>query len=296
MRVFGAILCLSCLSPLLVHAQNSAKTDPNRIGDRKVSGTVNFYSLEKEIALGRQLAIEVEKQARIVEDPIIAEYINRLGQNLARNSDTRFPVSFKLIDSEEINAFTLPGGHIFVSTGLFKLSDNEAELASAIAHELGHAAARHSTRLESRNQLVSFATLPLILLGPAASSLSSAAAPMALFKFSREFESEADLLGLEYLWKAGYDPNASVDLFERVESTEKRTPGRVSRLFQTHPPTEDRLAKTQDQIQTLLPARGEYVINTSEYEAIRERLSMLTPKPAAPPKPTLLRPSEQPQQ
>ena len=292
MRVSAILLLLLAVAP--AQSQTSAKKDPTLIGERNVSRGVNFYSLEKEIALGRQLAIEIEKQARIVEDPILSEYINRLGQSLGRNSDTRFPLSFKMIESEEINAFTLPGGHIFISTGLFKLSDNEAELASVISHELGHAAARHSTRMDSRSTLLSFASAPLIFFGPLGSALSGTA-PLALFKFSREFETEADLLGLEYLWKSGYDPNASVDFFERVESTEKRQPGRVSRWFQTHPPTPDRLAKTQEWIQTLLPSRGEYVLNTSEYEAIRERLYLLLPR-VEPTKPTLLRPSEQPLQ
>lgn len=291
MRIPAVVVLLA--AAIAAQGQSSAKKDPTQIGERNVSRGVNFYSIEKEMALGRQLAIEIEKQARVVEDPILAEYINRLGQSLGRNSDTRFPLTFKLIESEEINAFTLPGGHIFISTGLFKLSDNEAELASAISHELGHAAARHSTRMDSRSTLLSYATLPMIFLGPLGSSLSSAAAPLALFKFSREFETEADLLGLEYLWKSGYDPNASVDFFERVESTERRQPGRVSQWFQTHPPTQERLAKTQQWIQTLLPQRAEYVLNTSEYEAIRERLNLLQPK-VEPAKPTLLRPSEQP--
>ena len=267
-------------------AADARLKDPGAIGARSVSGSLNFFSIEKEIALGRQLAIEVEKQARLVDDAILTEYINRIGQNLVRNSDVEFPVTFRLIESDEVNAFTLPGGHIFINTGLIRISGNEAQLASAIAHELGHAAARHATRQATRSDLIEAGTLPLAVIGGwaglAAREVATAAAPMALFNFSREFETEADLLGVEYLWKAGYDPGASVDLFEAVESTERRHPGSVSQLFRSHPLTSDRIAKTEKNIDSLLPARGEYVVNTSEYEEMRERLNRMTVKSAEP--------------
>ena len=273
-------LAFALLCAALPLSAADKKKDPNEIGDRNVAGKLNVYSLEKEMALGRQLDIEVRKQARIVDDPIVSEYINRLGQNLARNSDVTFPVSFTLIEADDINAFTLPGGFIFVNTATLRLSDNEAELASVMAHELGHAAARHATRQATRNELVSAGTLPLFLLGPwtglLAHSAASLATPMFLFHFSREFETEADLLGIQYLWKAGYDPSASVDMFERVESTERRKPGSVSKLFLTHPLTADRIEKTQKNIDELLPGRAEYIINSSEYEAVRDRLAELS--------------------
>jgi predicted Zn-dependent protease len=273
MRRAAAVLAIAAISGHALAFAKDKKKDPAEIGDRNVSKGLNFYSLAQEMALGKQLAIEVEKQAKIVDDPFVSEYINRLGQNLARNSDVTFPVTFQLIEADESNAFTLPGGYIFINTGLLKLSANEAELASAIAHELGHAAARHATRQASRNQLVSMGTLPLaVLAGPAARLAANAAVPMAFLKFSREFETEADLLGLQYLWRAGYDPTASIDLFEALESTEKRQPGSVSKLFRTHPLTPDRIEKTQKNIDALLPSREEYVLNTSEYEDIRARV------------------------
>jgi predicted Zn-dependent protease len=260
------------------------KKDPSAIGDRKVSGSLNFYSLEKEMAMGRQLAIEVGKQARFVDDPMVSEYVNRLGQNLVRNSDAAFPITFRVVESDEINAFTLPGGYVFINTGLIKLTANEAQLASALAHELGHAAARHATRQATRNDLISAGTLPLAIVGGwvglAAREAAIATVPMAFFRFSREFETEADMLGLEYLWKAGYDPGASVDLFEAVESTERRQPGSVSQLFRSHPLTSDRIGKTQKNIDSLLPAREQYILNTSEYEEIRERLNGTAKRPA----------------
>ena len=276
-----AVVCLTAPAFAQEHKKDNKK-DPTEIGDRNVSKGLNFYSVEQELALGKQLALEVEKQAKIVDDPIVAEYINRLGQNLGRNSDVTFPLTFKLIESDEINAFTLPGGYVFVNTGLLRMSGNEAELAAAIAHEIGHAAARHATRQASRNQLVGMGTIPLVIFGGvggvAARQAVNMAAPMAFMKFSREFETEADLLGIQYLWKAGYDPTATVDLFEALESTEKRQPGSVSKLFRTHPLTQDRIEKTQKNIDKLLPSRTEYVLNTSEYEDVRARVESLTVK------------------
>src|ERR1700728_268197 len=279
MTRLAAILVLAAASIHVPAYAGDKKKDPTEIGDRNVSKGLNFYTLDQELALGKQLSIEIEKQAKIVDDPIISEYINRLGQNLARNSDVTFPVTFKLIEADEIDACTLPGGYIFVNTGLLELSGNEAELASAIAHEIGHAAARHATRQASRDKLVSMGTLPLaVLAGPAARVAMNAAMPMAYMRFSREFETEADLLGIQYLWKSGYDPTASIDLFEALESTEKREPGSVSKLFRTHPLTPDRIEKTQQNIDKLLPARAQYVLNTSEYEDIRARLEELSKK------------------
>ncbi len=268
------------LMPAASALAGDSRKDPNEIGSRNVSKGVNLYSIEREMALGKQLALEVEKQAKVIEDPIIAEYLNRLGQNLVRHSDVTFPVSFKMIESEEINAFTLPGGFIFVNSAILKLSDNEAELASVLAHELGHAAARHATRQATREQVINLSAIPLSVFGGIAGlavrQLAGITAPMAFFHFSRAFESEADQLGIQYLWKAGYDPNASVDMFERVESTERKRPGAVSKLFRTHPQTAERIEKTQKDIEQLLPQRSEYTVNTSEYEDVRSRLYEIT--------------------
>ncbi len=294
-RLLTAALAISALSMQvsLQAGQSDKKRDPTAIGDRNVSKGLNFYSLDKELALGKQLAIEVEKEAKIVDDPIVAEYINRIGQNLARNSDVTFPLTFKLIEADEINAFTLPGGYVFINTGLFRLSANEAELAAALAHEIGHAAGRHATRQASRNQLLGLSTIPLILFGGwggvAARQAASVAEPMAFMKFSREFETEADLFGVQYLWKAGYDPEAAIDLFEALESSERRQPGSVAKLFRTHPLTRDRIEKTQKDIDALLPARKEYVINTSEYEEVRARLKELPQQRQVETAPTLRR-------
>jgi len=288
-RALRSIALLTAAAALACAGET--KKDPDAIGHRKVSGSLNFYSLAQEMALGKQLSIEVEKQARMLDDFTVTEYVNRLGQNLVLNSDVKIPVSFHVIDSGDMEAFTLPGGFIFIDTGLIRLSGNEAQLASVLAHELGHAAARHATRQATRNQLAGLGSIPLALIGGwsglALSEAARAAAPMTALKFSREFEIEADLLGLQYLWKAGYDPTASVDMFEAMASTEKRQPGRMARLFRTHPVTTDRIDRAQKNIDELLPPREEYVINTSEYEEIRARLfaadrSAKTPEPARP--------------
>jgi len=292
--LLAIVSALPLISPAFA-AGKDKKKDPTEIGGRNVGKGLNFYSVDQEMALGRQLANEVRRQAKIIDDPLVSEFVNRIGQNLARNSDVNFPITFTLIESEEVNAFTLPGGYVFIDSGLFKLSANEAELAAAIAHEIGHAAGRHATRQASRNQLIGLGTIPLSIFGGIAGmavrQATNAAAPMAFMKFSREFENEADMLGIQYLWKAGYDPSASIDLFEALQSTERRQPGKVARLFRTHPLTADRIEKTQKNIDIMLPARSEYVLNTSEYEDIRARLEMLTPTAPADDekRPTLIR-------
>jgi predicted Zn-dependent protease len=298
-RPFAGILALLCGAGLLC-AGDGKRNDPAEIGNRKVAGGPNFYSIERELALGRQLSLEVERQAKLFDDPIVSEYLNRVVQNLVRHSDVTFPVSIKIIESEQPNAFTLPGGHMFIDTGLIRLSESEAELAATLAHELGHVAARHATRQATQGTIANIATIPLSLLGGPVGALARNAAtiamPMSFLKFSRVFETEADQLGLQYMYEAGYDPSGSVDIFERLESLERKRPGTVAQLFNTHPMTSDRIQKAQKNIQSQLPPREEYVINTSEYEDVRSRmLSLLNSHKAgvvADNKPTLLRTGE----
>jgi predicted Zn-dependent protease len=254
----------------------SKEKDPDEIGNRDVGKGVNFYSIEKEIALGKQMAQEVERQAKIVDDPVIAEYVNRIGQNLVRNSDAKVPFTIKVIDSEEINAFALPGGFFFVNTGILLNADNEAEMAGVMAHEIGHVAARHGTRQATRGEIAQIGSIvPLIAVGGMAGyglyQAMGLVVPMGFLKFSRNFESEADMLGIEYMYKAGYDPGAFVDFFEKVQSQEKRKPGTMSKLFSSHPPTEDRITHSQEMIQKYLKAKPEYVLSTSEFSDVKTR-------------------------
>ena len=282
-RTFGARAALAVLMVLVVPfagiAGNDKKKDPDAIGDRDVGKGVNFYSLEKEIALGKGLAQEIERQARIVDDPVVAEYVNRIGQNLVRNSDAKVPFTIKVIDSEEVNAFALPGGFFFVNTGLVLKADTEAELAGVMAHEIAHVAARHGTRQATRGEIANLATIPLIFMGGWAGygirQAASILIPVGFLKFSRGFESEADMLGLEYMYKTGYDPTAFVDFFEKIQSLEKKKPGTMAKVFSTHPPTDDRIQAAQKNIQTILKAKPEYVVTTSEFNDVKTRLASL---------------------
>src|SRR5579884_775578 len=270
-----ALLAALMLVPATGHATDKKK-DPDEIGNRDVGKGVNFYSLEKEIALGKQLAGEVERSAKIVDDSVISEYVNRIGQNLVRNSDAKVPFTIKVIDSEDVNAFALPGGFFFVNTGLILKADNEAELAGVMAHEIAHVAARHGTRQATRGELANLATIPLWFMGGwtgyAIQQAAGLAIPMGFLKFSRGFESEADMLGLEYMYKTGYDPTAFVDFFEKIETLEKRKPGTMAKVFSTHPPTDDRIRNAQKNIQEILKAKPEYVLNTSEFNDVKARL------------------------
>ena len=270
------LLTLAVAFPALA---NNKEKDPDLIGDRDVGKGVNFYSLEKEIALGKQMAQQVEKESKIVTDPVVSEYVNRLGQNLVRNSDAKVPFTIKVIDSDEVNAFALPGGFMFVNSGLILKAGDEAELAGVMAHEIAHVAARHGTRQATRGELMQIGTIPLIFMGGwtgyAISQAASLAIPMTFLKFSRGMESEADMLGLEYMYKAGYDPEAFVDFFEKIETLERRKPSAVSRVFSTHPMTEDRIKAAQKEIQEDLKPEPEYVIDTSEFDQVKGRLANL---------------------
>jgi predicted Zn-dependent protease len=270
----GLLAAFGLLSSLAL--AKDKKKDPDEIGNRDVGKGVNFYSLEKEIALGKQLAQEVEREAKIIDDPIIAEYVNRVGQNLVRNSDAKVPFTIKVLDSEDVNAFALPGGFFFVNSGLMLKAESEAELAGVMAHEIAHVAARHGTRQATRGALINYASIPLIFMGGwtgyAIRQGAGLAIPLGFLNFSRGFEREADYLGLQYLYKSGYDPTAFVDFFEKIQSLEKKKPGTISKVFSTHPMTDDRIEAAQKEIQEILKAKPEYVVNTSEFNNVKNRL------------------------
>ncbi len=239
-----ALLAVPAWSGLAQDSKNKPMDDPDAIGNRDVGQGVNFYSLAKEIALGRQLAQEVERQAKVITDPTIAEYINRVGQNIVRNSDAKVPFTIKVLDSEEVNAFALPGGFFFINSGLILKADTEAELAGVMGHEIAHVAARHGTRNATKGQIAQIAMIgaaigiPYGWTGYAVEQGASLAIPMSFLAFSRANEREADRLGLQYMYKAGYDPAEFVDFFEKVETMEKRKPGSIAKVFMT--PSHDR--------------------------------------------------------
>jgi predicted Zn-dependent protease len=263
-------------------SHDGGKNDIDAIGNRKVGGGKglgNWYSLEKEIALGKQFAQQIESSVKLVQDPVVNEYVNRIGQNLVRNSDAKVPFTIKVIDSDEINAFALPGGFFYVNSGLILAADEEAEMAGVMAHEIAHVAARHATRQATRGQLANIASIPLIFVGGgigyAVRSAAGLALPMTFLTFSRGFESEADYLGLQYMYKTGYDPQAFISFFEKIQAKEKKKPGTLAKAFSTHPQTPDRIEKTQHEIAHVLPARDQYIVNTSEFNEVKARLAAL---------------------
>jgi len=260
-----------------VNPKNS-KEDVEAIGNRSVGKGVNFYSLEHEIALGKGLAQEVERSSKLIDDPVVTEYVNRVGQNLVRNSDARVPFTIKVIDSDEVNAFALPGGFFYVNSGLILRAQEESELAGVMAHEISHVTARHGTKNATKGEMMQLATIPLMLLGPvgwAGYGLYEGlniAIPLTYLKFNRDAEREADFLGLQYMYKAGYDPNAYITFFERIQADEKRRPGTIPKVFSTHPPTPERIENSQKEIARILPARPEYIVTTSEFDSVKARL------------------------
>ena len=259
-----------------------SRADVSAIGNRSSVGHgLNFYSLEHEIALGKQLSAEVERQAKFINDPVVTEYVNRVGQNLVRNSDAQVPFTIKVIDSDVVNAFALPGGFFYVNSGLILHADEESELAGVMAHEIAHVCARHGTKQATKGEIAQLAMIPAMifipytLAGYAIYQGMQFAIPMAFLQFTRTDEAEADYLGLQYMYKAGYDPNAFVAFFEKVASDEKKQPGTIPKIFSTHPPTPERIKASQKEIATVLPQRAEYIVTTSEFDVVKHRLQLI---------------------
>jgi predicted Zn-dependent protease len=272
---------LASQQPIKSYHDGSVR-DIDAIGNRNIGcqrSMGNWYSIEKQIAMGQEYSRQVETSSKLVVDPMVTEYVNRIGQNLVRNSDALVPFTIKVVDSDEINAFALPGGFFYVDSGLILAADNEAELAGVMSHEIAHVAACHAARENTRGQLLNLASIPLIMIGGPIGYAGYQAAgllvPLGFLKFSRGFESEADYLGVEYMYKAGYDPQAFTAFFEKVKNLEKHKPGTISKAFDSHPQTPDRIERTQQEINTLLPAEAEYKVDTSEFEDVKARLGAI---------------------
>ncbi len=280
-----------------------SEADVNAIGNRKVGHGPDFYSLQSDIAIGKFYADQVDRQAKFVTDPVVNEYVNRVGQNLVRNSDAKVPFTIKIIDSDVVNAFALPGGFLYVDSGLILRADSEAELAGVMAHEIGHVAARHGTRDQTKQDIVQIASIPAAIFIPyswagyAIYEGMDFGIPMTFLKFKRGDEREADYLGTQYMYKAGYDPNAFVSFFEKLEADEKKQPGTIPKIFEDHPPTPDRIEAIQKEIETVLPSRDEYIVTTSEFDSVKHRLEMIENnqrvKNSGPNKPTLRKRTDQ---
>ncbi len=275
--------------------KRASKDDVLAVGTRNIGGKGigNWYSPEQEIGLGREYSQLVEEHAKLLTDPVVTEYVNRIGQNLVRNSDAKVPFTVKVIDSDEINAFALPGGFLYVNTALLTETQSEAELAGVMAHEIAHVAAHHATRQMTHSQMLTLATIPLIFVGGgvglAVREAVNIAAPLTVTKFSRSYESEADYLGVEYLYISGYDPQAYISFFERIKALEKEKPGAIAKIFSNHPETQQRIRRAQAEIAKILPPREAYVISTSEFDDVKLHLMTLESRRARDPTRPVLR-------
>jgi len=264
---------------------DGGKTDVDAVGNRNVGcgrGVGNWYSVEGQVAQGRRYAQMVESQIKLVNDPVVTEYVNRIGQNLVRNSDAQVPFTIKVIDSDVVNAMALPGGFFYVNSGLILAADEEAEMAGVMAHEIAHVSACHYGREMTRLNLLQIASLPAIFMGGALGygiyEGMGLGIPLTFLHFSRGFEAEADYLGIEYMYRAGYDPSAFVSFFEKIQAMEKKKPGTLSKAFDSHPQTPDRIEKSQEEIRKILPAKQQYVVTTSEFDEVKARLAAIENK------------------
>jgi hypothetical protein len=272
--------------PAQVHVKQGSVEDVNAVGTRNIGGrgVGNWYSTEGEIKMGKQYADQIEKSTKLINDPVVTEYVNRIGQNIVKNSDCKVPFTIKVIDTDEINAMALPGGFFYVNSGLILAADEEAELAGVMAHETAHVCAHHAAREMTRMNYVQLGSIPLIMMtgyswtGYGIYEAINIAIPMTFLMFSREFEGQADYLGVQYMYRAGYDPQAFVTFFEKIQNLEKQKPGAVAKAFSNHPQTPDRIQHTQEEIAKILPARDEYLVTTSEFDDVKARLARIENK------------------
>ena len=265
------------------HIKKGSEDDVDAIGTRNIGarGVTNWYSTNWEIGTGKQYSMEIEKSAHLITDPVVVEYVNRVGQNIVKNSDCKVPFTIKIIDSDEINAMALPGGFFYVNSGLIMAADEEAELAGVMAHETAHVCAHHAARGQTKVNFAEIASIPIMILaqgsyaGYGVYEASQLAIPLGLLEFSREYEAEADWLGVQYMYRAGYDPQAFIQIFEKLDALEKHKPGTLAKVFADHPQTPDRIAHSEQEIATILPARPDYMVSTSEFDDIKARLARI---------------------
>ncbi len=276
--------------------------DVNAAGTRDIGGRGmgNWFSTDWEVRNGKGYAMEIERSSHLITDPVIVEYVNRVGQNIVKQSDAKVPFTIKVLDSDEINAMALPGGFFYVNSGLILACDEEAELAGVMAHEISHVSAHHAARQMTRMEYAQIGMVPLMFIGGYTGygiyEAAQIAVPLTFLSFSRTFEAQADYLGVQYMYRSGYDPQAMVQIFEKLQALEKRKPGVLAKAFSDHPATGDRISHIEEEIATILPARPDYVVSTSEFDDIKARLARLQNKRKVdgnkdPNKPTLRRTS-----
>ena len=270
----------------MIKVKPGSEEDVGAVGNREIGkrGLGNWYSTDGEIKMGKQFADEIEKSTKFITDPVVDEYVNRIGQNIVKNSDCKVPFTIKVIDSDEINAMALPGGFFYVNSGLILAADEEAELAGVMAHETAHVCAHHAAREMTRLNYAQIGMVPLEIMLPydwagyGIYEAAQLAIPITFLQFSRDFEAQADYLGVQYMYRSGYDPQAFITFFEKVQALEKRKPGLVAKAFSDHPQTPDRILHTQLEIARILPAKEDYLVTTSEFEAVKARLARIEDK------------------
>lgn len=276
---------------ILDKPKKNSEYDIDSIGQRGVGKGMNLYSLDKERALGQAMALNIDRNTKFVADPAVYDYVNNLARKLVGNSDAEVPFTIRVIDSPDLNVFSLPGGFLYVDKGLILELDNEAELAGLMAHEIAHVAARHVSRTATRRYAWNMVAIPLSqVAGPAGLGVRQIAS-LTFKKISRDAENEADLLGIEYQYTAGYDPQAFLDALEKLRSKEikkraamnKALPAlgflskvpmgsQLSRALSNYPPTEERIERVQAEISKLLPGRNEYMVDSSDFQEVKARL------------------------
>jgi predicted Zn-dependent protease len=266
--------------------KKGTEEDVSAVGQRSIGsrGMGNWYSTNWEIGTGKQYSVEIERSSHLVTDPVVVEYVNRVGQNLVKNSDAKVPFTIKVLDTDEINAMALPGGYFYVNSGLILACDSEDELAGVMAHEIAHVAAHHAAREMTKLNYMQIGSIPLMIftqgtwVGYGIYEAAQLAVPLTFLQFSREYEAEADYLGIQYAYKAGYDPQGMVSIFEKLDALEKHKPGALSKAFSDHPATPDRIAAVETEIATILPARPDYLVTTSEFDQVKARLARIQNK------------------
>jgi len=253
--------------------RSKSDADINAIGNRHIARGVNFYSVQHEKDLGKSLADEVERSAKLMQDPSVIEYVEKVAQNVTKHSDAEIPITVRVIDSDAVTTFTLAGGYQYVSRGLLLKLENEGELASVLARGIAHTALRSATTQATKAQLMA-ATVPVLASGPSSSSARQAPTTSLIqLKMKRDDELDADYFGIEYVYKAGYDPECFTSFLQRIWGFNATAANdSVSKVFGTYPPLDERLAALKKEISKILPPRDGAIISTPEFDEFKEHL------------------------
>ena len=235
---------------------------------------LNIFSDAQEVQLGKQFSREIEKEMKIYSDPIVTAYIDRLGQRLANHSQRQnITYHFKVVNTEAVNAFAVPGGYLYVNIGLIRAAENESELAGVIGHEIGHVVGKHGVKQMTRQ--LGLAAVAQLALGENQSKLEQMVAGLAtngvLVKYGRDAEREADGYAVQEMYDAGIDPEGMATFFEKLLKLQKGKPSKLEQMFSTHPPTAERIAAVRSRI-AKLPRKSNLKRDSQRFHQIKKRL------------------------